>query len=110
MAKISDKVIERIRAEAASLANPWGLVVHKVEYLKEDGLWYLRVTVDHAANATAKSRQPVTIEDCSRLHRPLSRRLDELDLISSTYYLEVASPGSQVSPSSPEATTGAQPD
>lgn len=59
--------------------------IRQVEYVREDIGWILRVTVDCAGG--------VSVADCERLHRPLSRRLDELNLIPGSYYLEVCSPG-----------------
>lgn len=89
MAKVNDKTIELIKNEASLLADPLGLKVVKVEYLKEDGLWYLRVTIS--------APSPITTDDCARLHRPLSKCLDELDPIPGSYYLEVTSSGSEES-------------
>lgn len=59
--------------------------IRQVEYVREDIGWILRVTVDCAGG--------VSVADCERLHRPLSRKLDELNLIPGSYYLEVCSPG-----------------
>ena len=109
MAKISEKTLNLIRTEAALIAQPFGLVIKNVEYVREDGLWYLRVTVDHEAKDPSQKTTPVTLEDCTRVHRPLYKRLDELDPIKGTYYLEVSSPGSSASPDSCEETAGTEP-
>lgn len=86
MAKVTRRTLDMITAEAKAIASPLGLTVHGVEYLREDGIWYLRVTVSHP-DGTA-------ITHCESLHRPLSKRLDELDPITDSYYLEVTSLGS----------------
>ncbi len=109
MAKISEKTLSKISAEAALIAQPFGLVVKSVEYMREDGLWYLRVTVDHEVKDPSGKPTPVTLEDCTRVHRPLSKRLDELDPIPGTYYLEVSSPGSSAGDNPCEETAGTEP-
>lgn len=56
-----------------------------VEFLKEDGEYFLRVYIDKA--------EGVNIDDCSSVSRQLSDILDEADPIEESYYLEVSSPG-----------------
>ncbi len=55
-----------------------------VEYVKERD-WYLRVFVDKTGG--------IDLDDCQNLSEQLSERLDELDIISGAYILEVSSPG-----------------
>ncbi|MDO5297532.1 MAG: hypothetical protein Q4F00_13060 [bacterium] len=92
MAKVSPAVLEKIRSEALIIAGQTGLIeqgvtVKNVEYVREAGIWYLRVSL------TKKSG--VSVSDCETLHRPLSKRLDEMDPISEPYYLEVCSEPSE---------------
>ena len=77
--------------------------VLKVEYVKEDGINYLRVYCD--------MDQPGGIgsEDCARIARPLSKALDKADFIDDeNYTLEVCSPGfmqpAQTEPTETETT------
>ena len=56
-----------------------------VEYVKEAGNWYLRAYIDKKGG--------INIDDCERISRALSDKLDELDFIEETYILEVSSPG-----------------
>ncbi|MCI8514048.1 MAG: ribosome maturation factor RimP [Lachnospiraceae bacterium] len=56
-----------------------------VEYVKEGGVFYLRVYVD--------KEKGITVDDCERVSRALSDRLDEEDFIADSYILEVSSPG-----------------
>ena len=86
MAGVSERTLERIEQAAQDLANELGLQVVRVEYLRGDIGWTLSVAVT-VADGT------VGVEDCARLARPLSKKLDELDLIQDHYYLEVCSPG-----------------
>jgi ribosome maturation factor RimP len=55
-----------------------------VEYIKERD-WYLRVFLD--------KEQGIEIEDCQWVSERLEAKLDELDPIKDSYYLEVSSPG-----------------
>ena len=55
-----------------------------VEYTKERD-WYLRVFVDKAGG--------IDLDDCQAISERLSPRLDESDIISNGYILEVSSPG-----------------
>ena len=56
-----------------------------VEYVKEGANWYLRVYADKKGG--------ITIDDCVAISRALEGKLDEKDLISDAYILEVSSPG-----------------
>lgn len=85
MAKVTPQVLDNIKAEAEKLALPHGLSVEKVQYLREGGLWYLRVILNAPGG--------VSLSDCELVHRPLSKRLDVIDPIPGSYYLEVTSPG-----------------
>lgn len=40
-----------------------------------------------------KKSSPVSVDDCTAVSRDLEKRLDELDLIETSYLLEVTSPG-----------------
>lgn len=55
-----------------------------VEYVKERD-WYLRVFLDKKGG--------LEVEDCQWVSERLENKLDELDPIKDSYYLEVSSPG-----------------
>lgn len=55
-----------------------------VEYVQEHD-WYLRVFIDKNGG--------IDIEDCQRLSEQLEEKLDELDPVKESYFLEVSSPG-----------------
>lgn len=55
-----------------------------VEYVKERD-WYLRVYLDKPGG--------LEVEDCQRVSEKLENKLDELDPIKESYFLEVSSPG-----------------
>lgn len=56
-----------------------------VEYLKENGQWYLRIYAD--------KENGITIDDCEIISRALEVKLDAEDPIDEAYILEVSSPG-----------------
>lgn len=56
-----------------------------VEYVKENGQWYLRVYADKEGG--------ITVDDCEIISRELEVKLDETDPIEEAYILEVSSPG-----------------
>ncbi|MDI3327216.1 MAG: ribosome maturation factor RimP [Alicyclobacillaceae bacterium] len=63
-----------------------GLELVDIQFVKEGANWYLRVFIDRPEGG-------VDIEDCSRVSEQLSDRLDEVDPIPNSYFLEVSSPG-----------------
>ena len=60
------------------------------EFVKEADTWYLRVFVDKLENGEYVS---MGTEDCEKVSRFLSEKLDKNDPIEQNYYLEVSSPG-----------------
>lgn len=57
----------------------------EVDYTKENNIYYLKVYLDTVDG--------ITIDQCSDVSRILSNKLDELDYIEDSYFLEVSSPG-----------------
>lgn len=76
--EIVEQMLEPIMEE-----NKYELV--DVEYLKENGQWYLRVYAD--------KENGITIDDCEIISRALEVKLDAEDPIDEAYILEVSSPG-----------------
>lgn len=56
-----------------------------VEYVKELGHFYLRAYIDKEGG--------VTINDCEKVSRALSEKMEDIDPIQDPYILEVSSPG-----------------
>ncbi len=63
-----------------------------IEYVKEGKDWFLRIYIDRLPDAYG-NEQSVGIDDCEKVSRFISDKLDEADLIERNYYLEVSSPG-----------------
>ncbi len=76
-----ENLVEKLVAE---LLADTEIELVDVEYVKERD-WYLRVFIDKIGG--------IEIEDCQSLSEQLESKLDELDPISESYYLEVSSPG-----------------
>lgn len=63
-----------------------GLELYEIEYVKEPVGNILRVYI-------SKDNGNVSIEDCETVSNLISDKLDELDPIEDSYFLEVSSPG-----------------
>jgi len=79
------EVTDRVAREAEAIAKPLGLDIYKVEFVREAEGLYLRVYLTSPAG--------IGIADCAKVSRALSKRLDQIDIIPESYFLEVSSPG-----------------
>lgn len=79
-----DKIEELVQNLAADIIRDSALELVDVEYVKERD-WYLRVFLDKTGG--------IEVEDCQWVSERLEKKLDELDPIRESYYLEVSSPG-----------------
>jgi len=79
--KIEDVVTEL----AAPIVEKHSFELVDVEFVKEGVNWYLRVYIDKP--------EGITIDDCQVVSEELSDRLDKIDPIEQSYFLEVSSPG-----------------
>ncbi len=80
------KIEQAVLAMAEPIAKENGCYLYDVEYLKEGGIWFLRVYVD-------KEEGGISLDECEVVSRALSEVLDREDPIDRNYYLEVSSPG-----------------
>lgn len=86
MAEKGKNTVELVTELVTPIIDSLGLILWDVRFEKEGSAWFLRVFID-------KEEEPVSTEDCEAVSRPLSDKLDELDPITQSYYLEVSSPG-----------------
>lgn len=86
--------VSAVRKLAEPIAAELGLSIWDIRFLKEGGLWYLRIFIDKP--------EGVGIEDCEKMSRAINGPLDELDPIEQSYCLEVCSPGINRELSRPE--------
>ena len=83
--KSGGNTVAIVRALAEPIAKDLGLSIWDVRFLKEGGLWYLRIFIDKP--------EGIGIEDCEAMSRAMNDPLDEADPIEQSYCLEVCSPG-----------------
>lgn len=76
---IEDKVKEVIEEPIKSL----GIVLKEVNYVKENGTYYLRIFID---------KEPfINIDDCVNVTNLINPILDKNDFINNSYILDVSS-------------------
>lgn len=88
------KVTEVVQALAQPIVEEHGCTLWDVEYVKEAGVWYLRLYIDKADG--------VSIDDCEAVSRVVSDKLDEVDPIEGSYTFEVSSAGADRALKKPE--------
>ncbi len=59
--------------------------LYDVQYIKEGKDYYLRITIDQPNG--------ISLEDCETVNRAIDDVLEEADIIKTSYFLEVSSPG-----------------
>ncbi len=89
------KLMEFLDATLAPFFAENGYSLWYREFVKEGKDWVLRVTAEKTAAAEdgTETLVPVDTDDCEKISRFLSAKLDEADPIEQNYILEVSSPG-----------------
>ena len=85
------KIKEIIEEIAFDFMTDSGLELYNVEFLKEGRDWFLRVYIDKQG----AEDDYVDTDDCEKVSRFLSEKLDELDPIEASYIFEVSSAGAE---------------
>ncbi|MBQ6820486.1 MAG: ribosome maturation factor RimP [Clostridium sp.] len=80
-----DALIEKIYELVKPVADELNYEIYHIEYVKENGEYYLRIYID--------KENGITLTDCEKLSRRVSEIMDVEDPIPVAYYLEVSSPG-----------------
>ncbi len=70
---------------AEPIAKENGCFIYDVEFVKEGGIYFLRIYADRDGG--------IDLDACEAISRAVSDRLDEKNPIPQNYYLEVSSPG-----------------
>ena len=86
--KITDLVAEL----SADFLEEEGYELYNTEFVKEGRDWFLRVYIDRRWQEESEPEY-ISTDDCEKVSRYLSEKLDEADPIEQNYYLEVSSPG-----------------
>lgn len=79
--KIEDKVWELIKETVENLQ----IEIYDIEYVKEGNGWFLRIYID--------KENGVDINDCENVSRAVEPVIDEAEILTGQYCLEVSSPG-----------------
>ena len=82
---MAGNTVSKIEALLAPTVKELGYDLWDVRFLKEGASWYLRIFID--------KEDGIDINDCVDVTHAVDPILDEADLISQSYYLEVCSPG-----------------
>ena len=80
-----DSLLEKIYQLVRPIADELNYEIYHIEYVKENGEYYLRIYIDKEGG--------ITLTDCEKLSRRVSEIMDEEDPIPVAYFLEVSSPG-----------------
>jgi len=78
-------LINTIREHCEPIIEELGYDLVDLEYVKENNENYLKFYIGKP--------EGITIDDCQRVSEIVGDKLDELDPIEESYYLEVSSPG-----------------
>lgn len=80
-----DKIEKIVEELAEPVVEDLGFELVAVEFIEEEGEWYLRIYIDKDGG--------VNLDDCTNVSRILNEKIDEVDPIEQSYYFEVSSPG-----------------
>lgn len=80
-----EALIQTIDSLVRPVADELGYEIYHIEYVKENGEYYLRFYIDKDGG--------IRLSDCEALSRRVSDIMDEKDPIKEAYFLEVSSPG-----------------
>jgi len=78
-------IAQQVEKLVQPITDLYGYELVDVEYVKEAGIYYLRVIID--------SEDGIGLDECEKVSRDLNPILDEKDMIEENYLLEVCSPG-----------------
>ncbi len=80
-----NNIVNLVTEFSTPIVEEMGYKLIKIEYIKENNTWILRIYIDKKGG--------ITIEDCEHVSNTIGDRLDELDVIPQRYCLEVSSAG-----------------
>ncbi|MBQ8206913.1 MAG: ribosome maturation factor RimP [Bacilli bacterium] len=85
---MSNNVIKTVRPFIEEIVKSNNLNLFDLEFVKEDGMWFLRVSIE-------KDDGTMDFETAEIIYNLVSSKLDELDPIDHEYVLDVCSPGAE---------------
>lgn len=78
-------IVKTIMDYCEPIVEELGYDLVDLEFVKEDGSYFLRFYIGKS--------EGISIDDCQKVSEVVGDKLDELDPIEESYYLEVSSPG-----------------
>lgn len=78
-------ILKTIEENCEPIIENLGYDLVDIEFVKENGQQFLRFYIGNI--------EGITIDDCQRVSEAVGNKLDEIDVIKNSYYLEVSSPG-----------------
>lgn len=87
------KITELVKEELRPFLEQENYQLYNIEFIKEGKEWYLRIFIEKAPSSDIDWPENVSTDDCEKVSRYISEKLDLLDPIDQNYYLEVSSPG-----------------
>jgi len=81
-----DSLINQIDQLVRPIAVELDYEIYYIEYVKENGEYYLRIYID-------KEEGRISLSDCEAMSRRVSEVMDVKDPIKDAYFLEISSPG-----------------
>jgi|SRR5690625_1572942 len=84
---MSDSLLTEVKTLIQPILDERALTLFDLQFVHERNEKYLRVYID--------SDTGVDLDECTYVSERLGEKLDEIDLIKGSYYLEVSSPGAE---------------
>ena len=81
-------MLEKITSLIQPILSEHDVYLDDIEYVKEKNEWYLRIFIE-------KNVGHLDMDTCVAVSEAISDQLDEADIITNEYYLEVSSPGAE---------------
>ena len=85
---MTNNVIKTLKPIIEEIVTSNGLNLYEFDFVKEDGMWFLRVSIE-------KDDGTMDFETAEVISNLVSAKLDELDPIEHEYVLDVCSPGAE---------------
>ena len=85
---MTNNVVKVVRPFIEEIVSSNGLNLYELDFVKEDGMWFLRVSIE-------KDDGTMDFETAEVISNLVSAKLDELDPIEHEYVLDVCSPGAE---------------
>lgn len=81
-------MLDKITSLIQPILDQHDVYLDDIEYVKEKNEWYLRIFIE-------KNEGHLDMDTCVAVSEDISLKMDEVDMISNEYYLEVSSPGAE---------------